>query len=114
VIREAAPTDVRVIRQLVQELADYEKEPDAVQATEADLHDARTEAHARGLLTRFRAMADAAGVADPPVRAPARVGELDRSSLAVVRAQHELGWQPRTSLPDGSRAVLDWFRANRL
>ena len=62
----------------------------------------------------YRAMADAAGVADEPVRAPARVGELDRSSLAIVRAQHELGWQPHTSLPDGSRAVLDWFRANRL
>ena len=39
-IREAAPGDVPVIRQLVQELADYEKEPDAVDATEADLHDA--------------------------------------------------------------------------
>jgi GNAT superfamily N-acetyltransferase len=39
-IRAAAPTDVPVIRQLVQELADYEREPDAVEATEADLHDA--------------------------------------------------------------------------
>jgi GNAT superfamily N-acetyltransferase len=38
VIRDAVPTDVPVIRQLVQELADYEKEPDAVHATEADLH----------------------------------------------------------------------------
>lgn len=37
-IREAVPTDIPVIRQLVQELADYEKEPDAVHATEADLH----------------------------------------------------------------------------
>ncbi|MCW2709372.1 MAG: GCN5-related N-acetyltransferase, partial [Frankiales bacterium] len=37
-IRAAEPTDVPVIRQLVQELAEYEKEPDAVEATEADLH----------------------------------------------------------------------------
>jgi GNAT superfamily N-acetyltransferase len=37
-IRAAEPTDVPVIRQLVQELAEYEKEPDAVEATDADLH----------------------------------------------------------------------------
>jgi nucleotide-binding universal stress UspA family protein len=35
----------------------------SVIATEAELHDARTEAHARGLLNKFKAMADAAGVA---------------------------------------------------
>jgi len=62
----------------------------------------------------YRAMADAAGVAADAVRAPARAGELDRSALAIALARSELGWQPRTSLEDGSRAVLDWFRANRL
>jgi GNAT superfamily N-acetyltransferase len=40
VIRPATPEDVPVIRQLVQELADYEKEPDAVEATEEDLRTA--------------------------------------------------------------------------
>jgi GNAT superfamily N-acetyltransferase len=39
-IRLATPEDVPVIRQLVQELADYEKEPDAVKATPEDLHEA--------------------------------------------------------------------------
>ena len=39
-IRAATPDDVPVIRQLVQELAEYEREPDAVEATEADLRDA--------------------------------------------------------------------------
>ena len=62
----------------------------------------------------YRAMADAAGVAADAVRAPARAGELDRSALAIALARSELGWQPRTTLEDGSRAVLDWFRANRL
>jgi GNAT superfamily N-acetyltransferase len=38
VIRTATPYDVPVILQLVHELAIYEKEPDAVRATEADLH----------------------------------------------------------------------------
>ena len=37
-VREAAAADVPVIRQLVHELAVYEKEPDAVEATEDDLH----------------------------------------------------------------------------
>ena len=64
--------------------------------------------------TLYRAMADAAGIADEPVRAAARIGELDRSALAITRARHELAWEPRTSLPEGTRAVLDWFRANRL
>ncbi len=39
-IRLATPYDAPMIRQLVQELADYEQEPDAVEATEQDLHDA--------------------------------------------------------------------------
>lgn len=37
-VRPAEPADVPVLLQLVQELADYEREPDAVEATEADLH----------------------------------------------------------------------------
>lgn len=37
-IRPAAPGDVPVLLQLVHELAAYEREPDAVEATEADLH----------------------------------------------------------------------------
>ena len=38
VIREARETDVPVVLELVKELAAYEREPDAVVATEADLH----------------------------------------------------------------------------
>ena len=64
--------------------------------------------------TLYRAMADAAGSTDEPVRAAARAGELDRSALAITRARQELAWEPQVSLADGTRAVLDWFRANRL
>jgi GNAT superfamily N-acetyltransferase len=39
-IRPATPADVAVIRQLIVELAVYEREPDAVKASEADLHEA--------------------------------------------------------------------------
>ena len=37
-IREAEPSDVPVVLELVRELATYEREPDAVVATEQDLH----------------------------------------------------------------------------
>jgi GNAT superfamily N-acetyltransferase len=39
-IRSATPDDVPTILRLVRELADYEREPDAVVATRAMLHDA--------------------------------------------------------------------------
>ena len=37
-VRTAAASDVPVLLQLVRELAEYEREPDAVEATEDDLH----------------------------------------------------------------------------
>jgi GNAT superfamily N-acetyltransferase len=40
VIREATPDDVPVILELIHALAVYEREPDAVEATVADLHEA--------------------------------------------------------------------------
>jgi UDP-glucose 4-epimerase len=61
--------------------------------------------------TLYRAMADAAGVAADPVYAPARPGEIQRSSLDPSKAMAALGWAPVTSLAAGTRAVLDWFRA---
>jgi UDP-glucose 4-epimerase len=59
-------------------------------------------------------MAAAAGVEAPAVFAPARPGELARSSLDPSKAGLYLGWEPWTDLDTGSAAVLDWFRENRL
>jgi UDP-glucose 4-epimerase len=59
----------------------------------------------------YDTMASAAGVTTPPHYAPARPGELARSSLDPARAGLHLGWKPWTDLADGSRQVLDWFRA---
>jgi len=58
----------------------------------------------------YSAMAQRAGVTAPPTYAPARVGELRRSSLNPGRAAIHLGWQPWTSLSEGAGAVLDYFR----
>ncbi len=61
----------------------------------------------------YRTMADQAGMDRPAVAAPPRPGELQRSSLDPGRAEIHLGWKPWTSLEDGTRATLDWFRAAR-
>jgi len=56
-------------------------------------------------------MAEQAGVAASRVTAPARPGELLRSSLDIKRAGMQLGWHPWTGLSEGTRAVLDDVRA---
>jgi UDP-glucose 4-epimerase len=58
----------------------------------------------------YGSMARATGVNDPPSYAPARAGELARSALAIGRAEEQLGWEPFTSLDEGTGATLDWFR----
>ncbi|HEX7275761.1 MAG TPA: NAD-dependent epimerase/dehydratase family protein [Acidimicrobiales bacterium] len=61
----------------------------------------------------YRTMADAAGVAAPALHAPPRAGELSRSSLDPGRAAIHLGWEPWTSLEQGTAEVLRWFDARR-
>jgi len=58
----------------------------------------------------YRAMADNAGVRAEPEYAPARPGELARSALDAGRAGLHLGWQPFTTLKEGTAATIDWFR----
>jgi len=58
----------------------------------------------------YAAMARHAGVNQPPLYAPARSGELDRSCLDVGRAAIHLGWKPWTDIDKGAAAVIAWFR----
>ncbi len=58
----------------------------------------------------YQAMADAAGVTEPPTYASARPGELDRSALDAGKAQRELGWSPQVTLEDGVQITIDWSR----
>jgi UDP-glucose 4-epimerase len=58
----------------------------------------------------YRTMAEAAGVDSPAVNAPARAGELQRSCLDPGRAAIHLGWKPWTTIPEGTAAVIDYFR----
>ena len=58
----------------------------------------------------YAAMALNAEVGTEAEHAPARAGELARSCLDATRAKLHLGWQPFTQLPEGTAAVIDWFR----
>jgi len=42
--------------------------------------------------------------------APARAGELFRSSLDVGKARRVLGWKPEVRFDDGLPELVDWFR----
>jgi UDP-glucose 4-epimerase len=61
----------------------------------------------------YSTMARVAGVDRPAQLAPARAGEVPRSSLDASRAGLQLGWKPWTDLVAGTGAVLDYFRAKQ-
>lgn len=50
-----------------------------------------------------------AGFHQDPVLAPARVGDVRHSVLAVDRAKTEVGWQARTNLADGIESTAEWL-----
>lgn len=58
----------------------------------------------------YRAMAAQAGVDRPAQRGPARPGETRRSCLDPGRAAIHLGWQPWTSLAEGTASLVEWYR----
>jgi UDP-glucose 4-epimerase len=58
-----------------------------------------------------RVMAEVGGSTAPPVYAPARPGELQRSALDPDRAGIHLGWKAWTDLPRGIESVLDHVRS---
>ncbi len=59
----------------------------------------------------YRSIAQEAGVEQPAAYAPPRPGELARSALDPGRAAIHLGWRPWTTLDEGCRATVDWFRS---
>lgn len=59
----------------------------------------------------FRLMADAAGFEGEANYGPPRPGDLMRNALDPARASSVLGWKPWTSLADGLRQTIAWFRA---
>lgn len=61
----------------------------------------------------YGTMATVAGAGAPAEFAPARVGELARSSLDPSRAGIHLGWKSWTTMEAGAGEVLRWFADHR-
>lgn len=58
-------------------------------------------------------VAKAAGAADAPEFAPARLGDLRASALDASEARKDLGWVPEVDIATGVARTVDYFRANR-
>ena len=56
-------------------------------------------------------LAELTGYSRGPEPFPPRPGDLRRISLDASLAKKELGWSPTTSLNDGLRQTVDWFRS---
>jgi len=63
------------------------------------------------ILELARVVGTVTGQPMEPVFAPARPGELQRSALAVERAERDLGWTAKTKVADGVRSVCEWIEA---
>ncbi|MCX6512841.1 MAG: NAD-dependent epimerase/dehydratase family protein [Actinobacteria bacterium] len=61
----------------------------------------------------YATMVQAVGSDIPASFAPARVGELARSSLNISRAEMQLAWMPWTDLGTGTAAVMDHIASQR-
>lgn len=55
-------------------------------------------------------VAEAAGAVDDPEFAPARLGDLERSSLSSTRDREVLGWEPQVTLKEGIAKTVEYFR----
>jgi UDP-glucose 4-epimerase len=58
----------------------------------------------------FNVMAAEVRFGEGPQHGPPRRGDLMRNALDVSKAADVLGWRPWTTLSEGVRATMDWFR----
>jgi UDP-glucose 4-epimerase len=59
----------------------------------------------------YRGLVDIVGREVEVVRAPKRSGDIYLSYFDCRKAEEQLGWKPETSLEDGLRLTVDYFRA---
>ncbi len=60
----------------------------------------------------YQVIAKAVGFDQPPIYEAPRPGDVPRSVLDASAARLALGWEPFTTLSDGVRRTVEWFRAN--
>ncbi|HXF57719.1 MAG TPA: NAD-dependent epimerase/dehydratase family protein [Actinomycetota bacterium] len=59
----------------------------------------------------YQLLAEVTGFRGEPRFGPPREGDLPRSALDLSLASRALGWTPWTTLEEGLRATVEWFRA---
>jgi len=59
-----------------------------------------------------KTLVDATGIAVPIEHAPARPGELQRSSVQINKANREWNWRPQYELKDGLTNTYEWILEN--
>jgi UDP-glucose 4-epimerase len=59
-----------------------------------------------------KTLVDATGIAVPIEHAPARAGELQRSSVQIGKASREWNWRPQYELKDGLTNTYEWMLEN--
>jgi UDP-glucuronate 4-epimerase len=57
-----------------------------------------------------KAIASTTGAEPQVVHAPVPLGDVDATYADVQRAHEELGWEPRVTLAEGLRGVVNWVR----
>ncbi|MFQ5509910.1 MAG: NAD-dependent epimerase/dehydratase family protein [Leptospirillia bacterium] len=61
----------------------------------------------------YELIAKHVGFSDNPIHGPAKDGEQLRSVISAKKFNGETDWEPRTSLDEGIRETVAWFRERR-
>ena len=61
----------------------------------------------------FDQLAELIGYEREPLRAPERLGDIQRIAFDASQARELWGWAPRTPLRDGLAETVEWFRGSR-
>lgn len=59
----------------------------------------------------FRTLCEISGMTPEVTQGPKRPGDARDAQFDYALAERELGWTPRTSLPEGMRETFDWFKS---
>ena len=60
----------------------------------------------------FEILKGITGYSRDPVHGPPRPGDLRKSILDPSKAERVLGWKPRTSLEEGLKKTVEWFKSS--
>lgn len=54
------------------------------------------------------------GITYKPIYKPPRPGDIKHSYASIKRIRKDIGWEPKTSLKEGLKKTIEWFKENYL